>query len=302
MKNTSLTCITSALLWMALSSGCGPSEGHGTEPDTLDSHETELVGNGYKVYYWGTRTDMTGTNIGAMSSRTCFLSGVAGNLSVGGEWYEDVESVAKVDAQYPSDGNYWLVAHGGAYTNQVNQTVWQNNPVLARATCFWTTTNRKAAAWSSYSYGISRPVKVADLDPNNRRICFLSGLWGVGGAWGSSDKFARVIKRPDGWYIESNLVSWYDGSHARVEARCVDFPRGTVFSSGSVSAAAGTTVTQPITSLPGTMHACALTGIQGALNQNSWTDGALINWPSVADGTWTITVQNGKTASYACVR
>src|SRR4051794_11893738 len=85
-----------------------------------------LVGNGFLVYSWGTTTDTVGINIGSLSDRTCFLSGVSGNLNDGAQLNfgcgnQGEESLARVSEKYPPTGSYWLVAHGGACSNQVNQ-------------------------------------------------------------------------------------------------------------------------------------------------------------------------------------
>ncbi|WP_437815208.1 hypothetical protein [Sorangium sp. So ce1078] len=92
------------------------------------------------------------------------------------------------------------------------------------------------------------------------------------------------------------------GAHGpSVRATCVDFPEGTQFTSGTVTAAAGETRTEVIASGPG-IKACALVSIIGAFTQHSWTDGVLINEPSTLDGTWTMTVTNGKSAKWACAK
>ena len=61
------------------------------------------------------------------------------------------------------------------------------------------------------------------------------------------------------------------------------------------------TVTFPLTSGAG-VKACALTGITGAFNVNSWTDGVVMNFPPKIDGNWSLTVTGGKTATWACAR
>ena len=44
-----------------------------------------LVGNGFNGFSWGTTTDTIGTDAGSVADRTCFLSGVSGNLDVGAQ-------------------------------------------------------------------------------------------------------------------------------------------------------------------------------------------------------------------------
>jgi len=300
-----LTRMTSAWLLGALSLGCVavPDEDELAEESVA---EASAALSGWGFWAWGTTTDEDGIDISSASPQTCVLAGVAGNLNRGGEWANDVESMAWVGAKYPLTGTF-LYAHGGAYTDQNNQRVWDNNPVNAQATCFPSNV-RYNASWTSDDGSVSPPVKITDLDPNNRRQCFLSGLWGISGAWSSSSRFARVVKKTStdathpttGWYVEANLPSDpYDGSHARVFATCVDFPQGTGFTSSSLSAAASATNTATITSGTG-IKGCALTGITGALNQNDWNDGAVMTAPSTAGGNWSLSVKNNKTVAWAC--
>ena len=48
--------------------------------------------------------------------------------------------------------------------------------------------------------------------------------------------------------------------------------------------------------------ACALTGAQGHFTANDWTDGALINWPSVFPGYWKVALKNGKKVWVTCMQ
>jgi hypothetical protein len=273
-----------------------------------------LVGNGYTAFSWGTTTDDIGIDIGSQTNRTCFLSGVSGNLNDGDQQgfscgAKGEESMARVDDKYPATGHYWLMAHGGACENNVNQKVWDNNPVNAEATCFWTAAGETETEWIG---GLNNdlPVALAELSTGNSNVrqCFLNGLWGVGGAWNSGSNFARVRKvtttdnthPTKGWYIEGNLPKAGDGSHPRIEGRCVDFPSNTTLTPGSAPVIE-VTKTYTLTAGPG-IKACALTGIQGAFNVNSWTDGVLMNFPAKIDGNWTLTVSAGKSATWACAK
>jgi hypothetical protein len=266
--------------------------------------------SGVTVWSWGTTRDLNGVDIGSTSNRTCFLSGVAGNLNAGatlgfGCGLLGEESVARVSEKWPSNGHYWLVAHGGACTNQQDQRVWDDNPVNAQATCvFDPPSNVTEGYWQQ-----GPPVRITGLNaPGDKvRRCFLSGLWGIAGAWNSSSRYARVKKvtTPDethpttGWYVEANLPTGGDGSHPRVEARCMDFPEGSTVTVGTTPLSSETD-TQAITSGTG-VRACALMGIKGAFNVNSWTNGVAMNTPAQPTGNWSLTVTGGKTATWACV-
>ena len=270
---------------------------------TAGSAAANIPGNGYTDWEWGTTADTVGINIGPTSDRTCVLSAVAGDLNQGSEWYSGMPSVAEVAAWSGSGASsYALIAHGGAYTNQVNQPVAVGNPVVAGATCFWTTARSGGGVWQSQEsrYGISPPVKIADSAPG--RQCFLSAVTGVGGSWSDpgpwsspTANFARVIQTANGWYVEGNQPSAFDASHAEVAAVCIDFPAGTNFSTGWVHG-----YSLPITSGSG-VKACGLTGIQGPFNKDNWSDGAFIQAPSTLDGNWTMTVSAGKAAWFTCI-
>ncbi|WP_096331721.1 hypothetical protein [Nannocystis exedens] len=273
-----------------------------------------LVGGGFVWGSWGTTSDTLGLDMGSQSTRTCFLSGVAGNLNVGARdgfaggrpsvaWVYDFPGVP-----HHNDDHYYLVAHGGAYRNQTNDLVWQNNPVNAQATCLYTTSDRQYDFWESGD----GPVKIADLNSSTvvgPRHCYLSGIEGVGGAWNSSTRYARVVRRTTtdashpttGWYIEANLPATANGDRARVHAQCITFPSTTSFTSNTLTAGVGATNSEVLTS-GSAVKACALTGISGALNVDDWADGAVMTFPATQTGNWTLTVKNGKSASWECAQ
>jgi hypothetical protein len=266
--------------------------------------------NGVTVWSWGTRTDTTGIDIGSMSNRTCFLSGVAGNLNLGAQQgfgcaLGGKESTAHVSDKFPTTGHYWLVAHGGACENQADQVVWHDNPVNGQATCVFEPPTNVTDNW----WRPGPPVRITGLNAPNGKVrrCFLSGVWGISGSWNSSTRFARVrrVTTPDddhpttGWYVDGNLPTGGDGSRPKVEARCLDFPEGTTVTVGTTPLSS-TTETHAITSGTG-VRACALMGIKGAFNVNSWTNGVVMNTPAQPTGNWSLTVSGGKTATWACV-
>ena len=274
----------------------------------------QLPGNGFTVFSWGTTNDLNGINIGSTSDRSCFLSGVSGNLDMGAQQGFDCgvngqESLARVSPKLGGT-DYFLVAHGGVCENQFGQPVADNNPVNAEATCFLTNAGVQEGGTPAFG-DPSVPVKLAELSTGNTNVrqCFLSGLFGVAGSWGSSSTFARVrmvtaadsLHPTTGWYIDTNLKAANDGSHPRVEGRCVDFPPTTHFTSGIIGKWRQTT-TVTITSGKGVVKACALEMIEGAFNVNSWSDGVVMNFPSQVDGDWSITLTAGKAAIWVCAQ
>jgi len=275
-----------------------------------------LVGNGWTVWSWGTTRDVDGVDTGMDSTDTsCVLSGVSGDLSKGEEpgyggcgtyglpseastWPVFVTSI------WPTD-HWTLVAHGGACGTSFFGRFWYDNAVNAQATCFW-----KGGSIEGYWIPeMHLAIHLLQNVPTNpERMCLLAGLRGVDRSWNNPNTYARLRKvtvtdsnHPTaGWYVESNLQTAPSGSHPLVHYMCIEFPSNHIFTSGTTPIRT-TTQTIRITSGSG-IKACALTGIQGAFNVNSWSDGITMNWPSTLSGDWTLTVSAGKSASWVCVR
>lgn len=302
-----LTCVNAALLAGGLSLGCVADAEIDTEEELGESAD-ELTG-----WLWhskGTTTDTTPLSMGSSSDRTCVLRGVQGNLSLGGTQdvfipWGDIGHPSRAAVIRTSGGNfdYKLVGHGGSHMDSNNNHTWHNNPVYAHATCFFATLNRHEDSVSS-----NHPTrKLADLDPANRRQCFLSGVFGIDGSWDELTDYAMVVKvsaasskyPTPGWYLDTNVTGIIGPVTPQTSATCVDFPEGTVFSTGWLYVEGGAQDTDVITGGPG-IKGCALMEIRGAFNQNSWTDGVVIDQPSTLNGNWTITVRNNKAARWVC--
>ncbi|WP_438005079.1 hypothetical protein WME89_41050 [Sorangium sp. So ce321] len=304
-----LVCVSSALLLGALSLGCVAAPGGDAEAEEMVGDAADAL-TGFVFFSLSNNLGTNSVDMGLTSDGTCVLSGVAGNLSRGFQWYlHDKESRAVVRR---TGGTNSLIVDEGAVDG--GPPPWGlDNPVAARATCFPTTTNVQTAHWEAnvnHSNGMADPVKIANLDPNHRRQCFLSGLTGVEGAWDHSWNWARVleytttdINHPTtGWYVEGYLLSSdVDGSTPGIDATCVDFPVGTVFNSYDLDSDPGETKTEPITSGTGT-KACGLTIINGPFNYNNYTDGVLINEPTGSGAQWTMTAKNGAAGRALCAK
>src|SRR5215510_7545559 len=78
--NTCISSLASSLLLGSVLVGCIDTR---NDPPLLAHDDDALIGNGWTVWSWGTTQDMTGISIGSSSDFTCFLAGVAGNLSDG---------------------------------------------------------------------------------------------------------------------------------------------------------------------------------------------------------------------------
>ncbi|WP_437280454.1 hypothetical protein WME90_07795 [Sorangium sp. So ce375] len=302
-----LACATSALLLGALSTGCiaGPGSDAGDE-ETVGYAADAL--SGYYQWIRRTTTNTAGYDMGLTSAGTCVLSGVAGKLDMGFQWYtSDRESRAAVER---SGGHNWLFAYGGAYhSNSAPYHLY--NPVLAQATCFPDTTNVQLGTWeaSTSSTTLAAPVKIADLDPNHLRQCFLSEIRSVQEAFDQITEFGRVKEYTTtdtwhpttGWYLEGSLyASSWDSSTPNLGATCIDFPSGSVITTGYVGTL-GDTVTETITSGTG-IKACGLTHVGGTFTDYDWDDGVFIDMPATLDGQWTMTVMTGKGGHWACVK
>jgi hypothetical protein len=248
------------------------------------------AGLGRWFYSWGT-TNGPDANLGPADDRTCFLSGVAGNLNAGDNSYgPGWPSKAQVSIY---NGGWWLRASGGG--NWAGNPI--GNPVLAHAVCINTVAGRTPnVKWQS-DWG---PTLVAPVTPKRR--CFLTGVWGVGASWMDGDDYVRVTNDGTNWWIDGAVnTSQLGSSHGYASAMCVDMPTGTSVSSWTWYTNDPGSWT-PNVGYDSTGMACALTGVQGHFTANDWTDGALINWPSSFPGYWKVALKNGKKAWVTCMQ
>jgi len=260
---------------------------------------------GITVWSWGTTSDEDGvatTMVGYDTS--CILCGVSGDLSKGQEIDKGGcgDKALRSEASTLSDWetNTWRVrGHGGRCGS-----VWNNNPVNAQATCFKYSASIEGT-WTPDKPSVSF-IKYFPIQAG--RQCFLSGIYGVDGSWINANTYARIRKvttvdpthPTPGWYIESNLQNAPSGSRPMIKFSCIDFPANHFFTSGTTQIKS---TTQTINLTTGTgVKACGLTGIQGAFNVNSWTDGVIMNFPTSSTGDWSLTVSPQKSASWLCVK
>jgi len=239
---------------------------------------------------WGT-TNGDDALLGPISDRTCFLSGVAGNLNAGATtWQVGWPSAARV---LQKNQGWFLRARGGG--NNSGYAI--GNPVLAHAVCITAVANRtNNVTWQS-DWG---KTFLAAVTPN--RQCFLTGVWGVGGSWMSNTDHVRVTNDGSNWWIDGTVnTSSLGNSRGYASAICVDMPANTWVGTGvwSVADPGSTTFNAGWDS---TGMACALTGVQGHFTANDWSDGAVINWPAAIPGWWTLSLKNGKKAWVTCVQ
>ena len=306
MTTRTISTLTTSILTSLALVGCAEP------PADLDEESAALVGDGYATYEHSSTSDPQGRDLSAEVHHACVLAGVAGNLANGAfaNTYGGVKqrpAMAVVGDRYPTTGHPWLIAHGGSHQNQYGNEAWTGKRVRAQASCFYA--NGYSAAETLVTQGV---VKLADLSVSRMvvRQCFLIGLEGVDASWNQPTFFARVVKRTTtdathpttGWYLEGDMN---DGDsivgHPHAHAACIDFPGGTTVTTGTVYSNPDMSTTWPIAGSTG-LKACGLTGVTGAFDVDSDTDGALMTLPTTPEGMWLLTTRNGKSASWACVR
>jgi hypothetical protein len=275
----------------------------GDTGDGVETADTQQAITGWAVGFHGTTTDMVGADTGwSSSTSTCVLTAVTGDLGEGG-YYEinDVASVAEVTGG--SNGHYFIIAHGGAYTNQVNARVWANNPVGAGVVCV-PYPNSATGVWKTQpaKYGVAPPKKITGLAANRR--CFLSGI--IGGEQNfthyADSMVVKQITTTDpshpttGWYVEGTVASNpYTEAPSYANATCIDFPQISGEWGGAFGGATNTMTT-------GTgKKMCGLTGLFGAYNVNSYSNGTMLNAPAAQTGNWTMTVSASKFSQANCI-
>jgi len=275
------------------------------DDSAVDDEETgsaEQGISGWAVGAIGTTTTTTGFDTGwSTSNSTCVLTAVLGNLREGGWWsVGDVASEASVKRM--ANGHWGIFGHGGAYEHTA-----ANNPVMAGAVCvpFPPTSS---GHWRSQDTGSGPPAlpsRFADLAPTRR--CFLTAVfsdWGNFGQFADSVQAVRIeagetdgTHPTTGWYVQGTLTSNpYNGAPAGATATCVDFPAIAGEWGGAFGGATNTMTTGSGTKM------CGLTGIFGAFNVNSFSNGVALNAPSAQNGNWTMTVASSKFATANCIQ
>ncbi len=300
----SLITMGMAMALAACTIDAPPDDGH-DKGNGSDDGVAEAFVAGWSAAAWGTTADFTGLDTGWSSpSSTCVLTGVLGNLTRG-DFFQVGDVQAEAAATVGPNGHWFVEGHGGAYTNDVNRSVAYGNPVMAGVVCV----PYKATAFGSWRsqdpmFGTAPPKRFADLAPTRR--CFLSKIFsgaGIFGQWADSAQVVRIdVGHTDGshptpgWYVQGTLQSnTYTGEPATVDATCIDFPSIDGEWGGAFGGA-----TNPMTT-GGGVKMCGLTGIFGAFNQNSYSDGVRLNAPSTQTGNWSMTVSANKFATANCV-
>jgi hypothetical protein len=264
-----------ALPLTAFAAGCGGEAQEQAPAEPVAGNESlarteQGVGLG-GAYWWGTSNNgFSSATIGTSTNRTCFLSGIQGNL------------------QPPSAGSW---GGAGTFMYAGNWVIFVNHnfskALSAGVQCINTAANRTAeVSWYQGS-----AAKLLGAVTAQRR-CFLTQVEGAGGFKASSD-YVRVWNDGLNWYLGGNLSGQGGG-----RAMCVDLPEnhgGWLWIAGNPGG-----FTENLAYDPGGV-ACLLSGIGGPFNKSDFSDGVSIDY-NAGTRYWEMTVTNGKRGWGNCVK
>jgi len=202
-------CATFLLICAGCIFGCSAVDNAEGDAQPARSVAQDLLGRTY--WAWRT-TDGPDYDTGLfVSTNTCFLSGVAGNLT------SSPGSIARAEVVQGSNGHWWLRARGAPGSHHA---------VEMHATCVGVGGNRPVAT-IDFGSGSSAPTVIAPATPSRR--CLLTGVWG-GSASGRLGYFDEYIALdPDGihtnWQLDVEVFG-PDPSVTGASAICFDLPAG----------------------------------------------------------------------------
>jgi len=241
--------------------------------------DTALAFTGNWNYSWGVTQNST-LDVGTANNRTCFLSGITGDIAV--PFSSSPQSVSlTID---PSNEYKLSVQTWGL-------------PLAAYVRCV----NTAAGRTPEVTWSTGRPAQqLATIDPAHpNRRCFLTAV----GAWRPNDANDSGFKVwTDNVQVMPIGNAWYIGGQqsgpAWGTARCIDVNQDL----GNWKWGCGGTCTAqfPLAQDPGGAT-CLLTGIGGEFDTVGWTDGAYITYdPGILQ--FFMNTENGKTGWANCVR
>jgi hypothetical protein len=281
-----LSCILSAAL-----AGSGCMAGSGAEPGQHDGPDqpvgvTQQAFSGY--WTWGAEWSAPGSPqvLATDSDKTCFLSGVSGNLK---SWV-GYEGGGPAIAHVYDDGTNWTINASPGFADSELGTF---------TTCVPSTTNRTAEQeWPPYDS--SEAVLLGAVTAN--RACFLTGVgsnlnYTYVGDFGLEEDYVYVFHDTDNWYIGGNgaAMGW---------AECVDV--SWLGSQGEVDNEGSSTYTWDMVQHidhgtdPLGMQ-CMLQGVGGIFQTNDWTDGVFVNYED-SNFEWSLSVSPSQSAWVNCVQ
>lgn len=300
--SSALASVLAPFAFAATVGGCAADTSDDTSSPTPSVGESSQALSTWGFYSWGTTNDLDGldTNL-PTSTWSCFLSGVAGDVSMGTTRGSGIHSRAGVGS-WLFDTTWHVFGYGG----KDESGAFIGNPVNTFATCV-PHPRVGTATWTGAMDTVGDPVKIADIGGANRR-CFLTNLTGGYEHWSSITAAGRVRKvtvvdadhPTTGYYVEGTEPTYGVNGFSKVTASCVDFPVGTVFQSSTLTNSGSSDATVAIGTALSGVKACALTEVKGSLQETSWTAGIRITSPSTASGGWTLTVSPGRSGTALC--
>lgn len=288
MSNGLKACSLSlAMASMVVGMGCAVAPAGDDAPKGGESvAATNEAFAGYWIYTQHVYS-ATSLDLGVDTNKTCFLSGVSGNLtSWAGLETETQGTYITVDRR---NGHYYL----DISPSEDGSTV-AGVEVGAQAICLPTVKNRVDPVFLLEGYSSTAPVVIAPATPG--RQCFLTGVENIyrygdpKQAFETAGDSLRVYEQNGNWYLAATGV-------AAGYAACVDV--NGAYNQWEYIAPTTGTINEPLAGTAGGVQ-CVLAGIGGNFDEgNSWADGVGIGLQSSTQ--WQMTVSNGKRGWATCV-
>lgn len=257
-------------------------------------------------YSWGDTVN-SAVDIGTSVNRTCFLTGIGGNLKPIAPPYSTYPMMAAAGVRKKANGNYEM------YVSPTKKT-----PLIAHATCVNTSKNRSEFKWTSYDQANSGDLPLG-TDANNR-FCFLQDVKNIPSP--IADKlgtYAHGWAFDDAAHPDSVGFFWLNNNwKLAIKTGIHNYPvnvhvSGVCFNANedhglwnywiSESASAS----YPMSATPGVT--CGLHSFSGHFNTETgdWSDGVSISYKrrlllTGAPSRFVMNLKNGKSAWASCMK
>jgi hypothetical protein len=249
--------------------------------DALASSEHAATWGGFAS--WARQDNLpTSSNhadIGSDANMTCFLSGVAGNLSstYGAQTPQGSLYTTASSRVYRAGGRWYIEAQTGSGTEKIKTGAMCVNIVAGRT--------------ASFGWAGGAAHKMLPATPNRR--CFLTEVANSEMYYNDYD-FTALTDEVRVW---SDGLNWYIGGNGNAQgaASCIDVSSDL----GEWNWANGTTNIAYNDMNPGTQ--CFLTGVRGAFRSNDWGNGVNINY-NAGLNQYTLSASSGKRAWARCIK
>jgi hypothetical protein len=280
MNTYGIRCIASFSIVFAAAalSGCA-MDGTGTPEngqETVGQSSEALVHTGGATIRWNAQAP-TDFKLGPISSQTCFIQGLGGQLIGNPAYYSNPNAYIAARAgvyDHDKNGNY-----DGSWHMQVSAGTGAG--VELKATCIDQVANRVTFDWQDN-------ITTQGVPATPNRNCFLQQVWSTSGFVNNSQIQSHIdIKQSGGQFFIDGFVDTFAGDmeYGGARAVCVDVVAGSgwgfEWNAGSGTVAHNTIPVSP------SGNFCGLTGIRG-----TWmTTGS--DWNGDADGVYMNNWENG---------